>query len=89
MENEPNFNESKVLQVTAIERVTTLFPKRKRTQTNPIKPIKANFLEKTLLQDSMRQKYTHWVLLACFGAMSVVYFRRIQILMRFLGLKQA
>ena len=53
MENEPNFNESKVLQVTAIERFTTLFPKRKRTQTNPIKPIKANFPEKGDFQNDV------------------------------------
>ncbi len=39
MENEPNFNESKVLQVTAIERFTTLFSQK---ETNPNEPNKAN-----------------------------------------------
>ena len=42
MENEPNLSDPKVLQVTALKRFITLFFKRKRTQTNPIKPIKAN-----------------------------------------------
>ena len=54
MKNEPNFNEYKVLQVTALKRVTTLFPKRKRTQTNPIKPIKANFRNG---KPAQKQKY--------------------------------
>ncbi len=86
MENEPNFKESKVLQVTAIERFTTLSFQK---ETNPNEPNKANFLEKTLLKDSTCQKYTHWILVACFGPAQVVYSPSIQILMRILGLKQA
>ena len=37
MENEPNFKESNLRQITAIERFTTVSPKTKRTQTDPNK----------------------------------------------------